>query len=240
MENSLASFRRAVAEGFSYLEIDVHATSDGVVVVAHDATLDRTTDGSGPIAEQPWRTVGAARVGGREPVVALDTVLEELPGALLNIDLKADPAVEPTLELLTRTDAWNRVCLASFSAKRLGRVRRAAGAKLLTSCSPRDALALRLRGWLRRAHLGPAGGLVGGAFPVPAQLAQLPRMQGPLTVVDPGLVGAAHALGMEVHVWTVNEADEMRELLDMGVDGLVSDRPDLLREVLAERDLWPG
>jgi glycerophosphoryl diester phosphodiesterase len=236
MENSMASFRRALAEGFRYLEIDVHATSDGVVVVAHDATLDRTTDAVGPIAEQPWEQVRRARVAGREPVASLRQVIEELPDALLNIDVKAGPAVRPTLDVLAKTDAWRRVCLASFSAVRLARLRRAAGSKVLTSCSPADALALRTRGWLRQARLGWAGALL----PVPAQLAQLPRKQGPLTVVEPALVEVAHGLGMEVHVWTVNDPDEMRELLDMGVDGLVTDRPDLLRDVLAERGAWPA
>jgi glycerophosphoryl diester phosphodiesterase len=235
MENSMASFRRALNEGFQYLEIDVHATLDGVVVVAHDSTLDRTTDAAGPIAEQPWDQVRQARIAGREPVSSLREVIEELPDALLNIDVKADHAVRPTVELLDETDTWHRVCLASFSPARLTQLRRAGGNRALTSCSPRDALALRLRGWLRQARLGWAGAI----FPVPAQLAQLPRRQGPLTVVEPALIATAHALGMEVHVWTINDTAQMRELLDMGVDGLVSDRPDLLREVLAERGQWP-
>ncbi|WP_028936070.1 glycerophosphodiester phosphodiesterase [Pseudonocardia spinosispora] len=236
MENSLSSFRRALDEGFRYLEIDVHATSDGVVVVSHDSTLDRTTDGVGPIAAQTWEQVRRARIAGREPVVTLREVIESLPDALLNIDVKADPAVEPTLRLLDSTDAWHRVCLASFSATRLTRLRAAAGPKLITSCSPRDAVALRTRGWLRQARLRP----LGSRLPVMAQLAQLPRRHGRLTVVDPSLVAEAHALGMEVHVWTINDSAQMRELLDMGVDGLVTDRPDMLRDVLADRGEWPG
>jgi glycerophosphoryl diester phosphodiesterase len=236
MENSMSALRRALDEGFRYLEVDVHATSDGVVVVCHDATLDRTTDRTGPIAEQPWQRVREAFVAGREPVPALREVIERLPDALLNIDVKASRAVEPVLRLLAETDVWHRVALASFSAARLARLRRAGGAKLITSCSPRDALALRLRGLLRQAHLSWAS----AALPVRAELAQLPRRHGPLTVVDTGLVEAAHALGMEVHVWTINEADEMHELLDLGVDGLVTDRPDRLREVLVERDRWRG
>jgi glycerophosphoryl diester phosphodiesterase len=236
MENSMSAFARALAEGFRYLELDVHATSDGVAVVSHDATLDRTTDGTGPIAAQPWQRVRTARIGGREPVTTLRTVLDELPGALLNIDVKADPAVGPTLELLAETDAWHRVCLASFSASRLARLRRVGGTRLITSCSPRDALALRVRGWLGRA----GAGRVGAVLPVPAELAQLPWTRGRLTVVDSSLVETAHELGMEVHVWTIDEPGQMRELLDLGVDGLVTDRPDLLREVLAERGRWPA
>lgn len=235
MENSMSALRRAAAEGYRYLEIDVHATSDGVVVVCHDPTLDRTTNRAGAIAEQPWAQVSEALIAGREPVPTLRQVLDELPDALLNIDVKADSAVRPTLRLLEETDAWQRVGLASFSHRRLRRLRAAGGARVVTSCSPRDALALRLRGWLSQARLGP----LAAALPVPAELAQLPRIRGPVTVVDASLIEVAHALGIEVHVWTVNDPDQMRELLDIGVDGLVTDRPDLLREVLAARDRWP-
>ena len=234
LENSLTSFRRALDEGFRYLEIDVHATRDGVVVVSHDATLDRTTDGTGPIAEQAWERVRRARVGGREPVAALREVLDELPDALLNIDVKAARAVEPTLALLDDADAWGRVALASFSDSRLTALRRAGGDRLITSCSPPDVLRLWARGRLGRARLG----WVGGWLPVPCRLAQVPRRRGRLGVVDAGFLAAAHRLGMEVHVWTVNDPGEMRELLDLGVDGLVTDRPDLLRGVLTDRGQW--
>jgi glycerophosphoryl diester phosphodiesterase len=236
LENSMPALQRALDEGFRYLEIDVHATSDDVVVVMHDPTLDRTTDGTGPIAAQPWARVRTARIAGRAPIPTLREVIEELPAGLLNIDVKADSAVRPTLELLTETNAWHRVCLASFSAARLTTMRQVGGARLITSCSPRDALALRVRGWLRQMGLGRLGSTV----TVPAQLAQLPRRHGRLRVVDAALITEAHKLGMEVHVWTINEPDQMRELLDMGVDGLVTDRPDLLRTVLTERERWSG
>jgi glycerophosphoryl diester phosphodiesterase len=236
MENSMASFRRARDEGFRYLEIDVHATADDVVVVLHDPTLDRTTDARGPVAARPWSEVRTARVRGREPVPSLAAVLEELPDALLNIDVKADRALEPTLRLVDEADVWDRVCLASFSPARVARMREVGGDRLVTGCSPADAFGLRTRGWLRQVGLGRLGPLV----PVGGQLAQVPRRHGRVTVVDRAVVAATHQAGMEVHVWTVNDPDEMRQLLDLGVDGLISDRPDLLREVLAERGQWPG
>jgi glycerophosphoryl diester phosphodiesterase len=236
MENSMASFQRALAEGFRYLEIDVHATADGVVVVHHDPTLDRTTHLRGPIAAQRWDVVGAALVGGREPVPSLRSVLEELPDALLNIDVKADPGVAPTLELIDELDAWHRVCLASFSPARLTRMRRIGGSRLITACSPADAFALRTRGWLRQVRASAA---TVRRVRVGGQLAQVPRRNGLIVVVDASMVAAAHDAGLEVHVWTVNDPSEMRELLDLGVDGLVTDRLDLLREVLDERGQWP-
>jgi glycerophosphoryl diester phosphodiesterase len=253
MENSMASFRRALDEGYRYLETDVHASSDGVVVVCHDASLNRTTDATGPIAAQPWDVVRSARVRGREAVPSLREVLDELPDALLNIDVKADSAVEPILELVTELDAWHRICLASFSSERLIRMRAVGGAKLISACSPTEALGLRTRGWLRQAGLGRGGpgrgfvgrgrsslGRLGAIAPVDGQLAQVPMRHGPITVVDRSVVAAAHEAGLEVHVWTVNDADRMRDLLDLGVDGLISDRPDVLRAVLAERGQWPG
>ncbi len=231
MENSLAAFRRAAAEGYRYLETDVRATGDGVVVVIHDATLDRTTDGSGEIGKLDWTTVRTARVGGREPICRLTDLLEELPGALLNIDVKADSAAAPVLELLHRTGGWDRVCIASFSEARLQRLRRAAGPRLLTSMGAASAAALRLR------SLSPLPAI---AAPIRGALAQLPMRCCGIPVVDRALVRYAHQRGLEVHVWTVNRAADMHSLLDLGVDGLVTDRPDVLRDVLRARRTWPG
>ncbi|MGH3803901.1 MAG: glycerophosphodiester phosphodiesterase family protein [Pseudonocardiaceae bacterium] len=230
MENSLAAFRRAAAEGYRYLETDVRATRDGVIVVLHDATLDRTTDSSGEVAQLDWAAVRTARVGGREAVFRLADLLEELPEALLNVDVKADTAVAGVLELLRCTDQWHRVCVASFSEARLQRLRRTAGPRLLTSMGPTSAAAL----WLRSALPFLA------APPIRGEFAQLPVRLGGITVVDRTLVRYAHRRGLEVHVWTVDLAAEMEALLDLGVDGLITDRPDLLREVLRARRAWPG
>jgi glycerophosphoryl diester phosphodiesterase len=228
MENSLSAFRRAVQEGFRYLETDVHATSDGVVVVQHDDALERTTDGAGAVASQLWSVVRGVKVGGREPMCRLDELLEELPDALVNIDVKADSAVEPVIGTLHRCNALGRVCLASFSDARLTRLRRAGGPELLTSMGPRSVGAL-----LGAARTGlPVAGLARG------RVAQVPRHQRPLTVVTPRFVRFAHRRGIEVHVWTVDDQAEMRELLEWGVDGLVTDRPDLLRDVLREQGRW--
>ncbi|HEX6345404.1 glycerophosphodiester phosphodiesterase family protein [Umezawaea sp.] len=229
MENSLSGFRRAATEGYRYLETDVHATSDGVVVVHHDRTLDRTTDRSGAVAEQPWSSVGRAMIGGREKITRLADLLEELPEALFNIDVKADSAVEPVLAVLRRSGAMGRVCLASFSDTRLARLRRLGGPRLLTSMGPRSVGALWMAGRV------PVAGLA-----VRGVLAQVPAARGRLRVVDRRFVRAAHLRGSEVHVWTVDDREEMARLLDLGVDGLVTDRPDVLRDVLRAREVWAG
>ncbi|MBV8539602.1 MAG: glycerophosphodiester phosphodiesterase [Pseudonocardiales bacterium] len=228
MENSLAAFRRAAEEGYHYLETDVRATRDGVVVVIHDATLDRTTDSSGAVEKLDWAAVRTARVGGREHVCRLVELLEELPQALLNIDVKADSAVAPVLELLGRTGGWHRVCLASFSEARLRRLRAAAGPALLTSMGPASAAALRLRSMSPRI-----------AVPIRGELAQLPVRICGIPIMDRALLRYAHHRGLEVHVWTVNRAEEMHALLDLGIDGVITDRPDVLRDVLRARRAWP-
>ena len=237
LENTLAGFVRAVDEGFGYLELDVHATTDGVAVVHHDATLDRTTDGSGRLAALHSRALAGVRVGGREPIPLLEEVLTALPGTRVTVELKSAAAVDVVLALLERLDAWPRVCLGGFDERWLARARRLGGPRLCTSMGQAAALGLRSRAWVD-ALPGPLSRLP--ALPFAGQLAQLPRRLGRLTVVDGRLVTTAHAAGREVHVWTVDDPAEMAELLDMGVDGLLSDRPDLLREVLRSRDAWPS
>jgi glycerophosphoryl diester phosphodiesterase len=229
MENSLSAFRRAVSEGYHYLETDVHATSDGVVVVHHDAVLDRTTDLSGPIARQPWQVVRTAKIGGREPVSRLEDVLEELPDALLNIDVKASRAIDPLIGTLRRMNAYGRVCVASFSEARLERVRRSAGEGLLTSMGTKAIARLWAAGRLPAFVRGRRGH---------QRIAQVPVRQGRLTVVDKRLIVAARQRGIEVHVWTIDEPDQMHELIDLGVDGIMTDKPGVLRDVLRERGLW--
>lgn len=235
MENSLAAFRRAAEEGYRYLETDVQATRDGVVVIMHDATLDRTTDSSGEVRNLNWAAVRSARVGGREPVCRLSDLLEELPDALLNIDVKTDSAVTPVLELLRSTSVWHRVCLGAFSEARLRRLRAAAGSALLTSIGPASAASLRLRSVspLRR------GTRRFRTAPIRGELAQLPVQVCGIPLMDRSLLHYAHHHGLEVHVWTVNRAAQMHALLDLGVDGVMTDRPDVLRDVLRARRAWP-
>jgi glycerophosphoryl diester phosphodiesterase len=237
MENSMSAFRRAAEEGFGYLELDAHATRDGQAVVHHDLTLDRTTDGTGPIAARSAAELATVKVRGREPVPLLEHVLEELPDTRITVEIKTDAAVSPVLALLQRFDAWDRVCLGGFTQRWLDRGRAVAGDRLCTSMAQRDALGLRSRAWFD-ALPGPLSRLRGPRLA--GDVAQLPRKLGRLTLVDAGLVRAAHATGREVHVWTVNEPAEMAELLDLGVDGILTDRPDLLRDLLRERGQWPG
>ncbi|HYJ77479.1 MAG TPA: glycerophosphodiester phosphodiesterase [Actinomycetes bacterium] len=232
LENSLAAFARAVDLGFRYLETDVHATADGVLLAFHDSTLDRVTDRVGRVVELPWTTVRAARIGGREPIPRLEDVLGTWPEVRVNVDVKHASAIGPLVEAVRRTGALDRVCVASFSERRLSAVRRQLGPGLCTSLGPRGVALLRAAATHDRAAL-----LAGrGAAAIPC--AQVPDRLGPLRVVTPGLVRLAHRRGQRVHVWTVDDPAEMHRLLDLGVDGLMTDRPETLRTVFEDRGLW--
>lgn len=236
-ENTMAAFTRAVDEGYRYLEMDVRATADGVAVVHHDLTLDRTTDGTGAVAALTAAALREVRVAGREPVPTLAEVLTTLPTSRITLEIKTRAAVAPVLAVLERLDAWHRVCVGSADDSHLREARRRAGPRLFTSMGTLSVTALRTRAWAD-ALPGPLA-----ALPTPGfcgQLAQVPRRHGPITVVDPALLCTARRAGLEVHVWTVNDPTEMAELLELGVDGLISDRPDLLRDLLAARDCWAG
>jgi glycerophosphoryl diester phosphodiesterase len=223
-ENSTAAFARAVELGFRYVETDVHATADGVLVAFHDDVLDRTTDRTGRINDLPWSAVKeASLVEGDGGVPLLEDLLGAWPDLRVNVDAKADPAVEPLVEVIRRTRAWDRVCLAAFSDRRLDRLRRLTGGRCCSSMGPRDVARLRAAS----VHL-PAGGFA-------ADCAQVPTHQGPIPIVDRRFVDAAHARSLEVHVWTIDDRAEMERLLDLGVDGIMTDRPDVLRAVLDGR-----
>ena len=223
----MAAFSRAVDEGYRYVETDVHATADGVLVAFHDYHLDRVTDQRGRISDLTWDEVRKARISGREPIPLMAEVLDALPDTRFNIDPKSDGAVGPLIDLLRTSGAADRVGLGSFSDRRLTLLRGALGPGVATSLGPRGvgmlAAATRLR-------LTPWVG--------PALAAQVPVRFGRVRVVTPALVARAHDAGIEVHVWTIDDGAQMRTLLDMGVDGIMTDRPDTLRDVLSDRGEW--
>ncbi|MBK7720773.1 MAG: glycerophosphodiester phosphodiesterase [Austwickia sp.] len=231
LENTLAAFGRAVSLGYRYLETDVHATADGHLVAFHDERLDRVTDTRGAIADLTLAQVKTARVGGGEAIPTMGELFEAFPDARFNIDIKAPSATTLLWRLIDTTGVHDRVCVGSFSNRRLWRFRRLARGRVATSSGRLGVIALRfLPTWACRVVHTPAV-----AYQVPWTVGTGARR---LTVVTDGFLRRAHALGKQVHVWTIDDPDQMRHLLDRGVDGIVTDRPDLLRDVLRERGLW--
>jgi len=231
LENSMAAFAAAVDLGFRYLETDAHGTRDGVAVALHDESLDRTTDATGRVAELPWDVVRRARIGGTEPVPRLDDLLAAWPDVRFNIDVKAVSGIRPVAEAIERTRVHDRVCVTSFSASR-----RRATLALLSRPVATSAGTREVGGFLAGARLG-IDALSRWALRDVHAL-QVPIATGALVVVDAQTVAAAHRAGRYVHVWTVNDADTMHRLIDLGVDGIVTDRADLLRAVLESRGMW--
>lgn len=232
-ENTMPAFQRAIDLGYIYLETDVHATRDGVLLAFHDDDLSRTCGRPGLISELNYSEVSQARVNGTEPIPLLDDLLSTWPEAHLNIDCKSDQALKPLADRLAKSiwsnDIFERVCIGSFSDKRLVALREQFGAKLCTSMGPREVTKLRLGSWVRRT----------GKFQN-VHAAQVPVSQGPLTIVDKSFITAAHKADIQVHVWTIDDPFEINRLLDLGVDGIMSDRPAILKKIMVERNCWHG
>lgn len=232
-ENTLSAFEHAVGLGYHYVETDVHVTADGVLVAFHDDSLDRVTDRSGRIADLPWAEVRRALVRpppGSAAAPAAIPLLEELLGAWpelrVNIDAKTDATLAPLVRALERTRAMDRTCVAAFSDRRLARIRRLTRHRLCTAIGPVNIARLRLAS--RGVPVGP----------IDAGCAQVPTRAWGQVLVDARFIAAAHRRALKVHVWTIDDAAEMRRLLDLGVDGIMTDRPAVLKAVLAARGQW--
>ncbi|WP_181035069.1 glycerophosphodiester phosphodiesterase family protein [Arthrobacter sp. B0490] len=230
-ENTMAAFARAVGLGFRYLEIDVRASRDGVVMVFHDGILGRVTGAEGPIAARTAEELAVLPVGGGGGIPPLEEVLLRWPDVRLNIDIKSDDCVEPFAELINRLGAHDRVLVASFSDRRRRRVLSLLDAPTASSAGMAVNALLRLA-----APLGLAAPVARLAA---VQALQVPETYRGVRVVTRRFVASCHAAGLQVHVWTVNAREDMDRLLDLGVDGLVSDAADVLASCLQDRSAWP-
>lgn len=227
-ENSRAAFAAAVDLGYRYVETDVHATADGVLVAFHDDTLDRVSDGSGAISALPWSVVRQARIGGTQPIPTLDELLETWPNLRVNIDCKAGTAIGPLAATIEKHRAHDRVCVAAFSDQRRREVLSQLSRPVVTSAGQSVIAGAKLLRWTPLRHK-PFGGV---------DILQIPERHGRLRILTPALLARAHAAGVTVHVWTVNQAPDMHRLLDAGVDGILTDQAEVLKQVLTERGQW--
>ncbi|MGQ0735435.1 MAG: glycerophosphodiester phosphodiesterase [Acidobacteriota bacterium] len=238
-ENTMAAFERGLACGSDGLECDVHLSKDGVPVVIHDATLDRTTNASGPVGDRTAAELAAVDAGyhftidGRHPyrgqgvgVPTLETVLRRFPGARVIVEMKqGDPRLaRAVIEVLGRTSAADRVCVGSFHQAGLDVVRAEAPA-VATSASQREAQVTLYRAWCR----WPFGRRA------PYCAFQVPERAGRLRVVSPAFVKQVHRAGARVDVWVIDRPEDMSRLFSWGVDGVITDRPDLAAPA---RDEW--
>lgn len=238
-ENTMEAFSGAVGLGYQHLETDIHITRDGVPVCIHDDTVDRTTDGSGGVSEFTFAELKELDAGFRHgshdgyafrgkglTVPSLEEVLVSFPDVSFVVDMKIDGCADPLAELLDRFDAHDRLIVGSFSDDRIDLFRDVSAGRVPTSTGTAQS-----RMWVLASRVGR--GVKGEA-----KALQLPTQIRGVKVVDEKLVQAAHNDGLQVHVWTVNDRAEMERLLDIGVDGVITDRPDVLKELLIERGQW--
>ncbi len=239
-ENTLPSFRRALDDGVDVLELDVHATRDGEVVVLHDPTLERTTDGAGSVAELTFAELARLDAGHRfSPdggetfpfrghgirVPRLAELLRQLPEVPLNIEIKSEGAAIIAAVVAMVRAAPVRIVLAAEHDSIMQAIR-AAAPDLPTSCATGEVAT-----FIGALQTGETPRLPDGAVAL-----QIPPTFGDVTLVDVASVSAAHALGAEVHVWTINDPAEARRLLALGCDGIMTDVPHLVRPaIVAQR-----
>ncbi|TDE90016.1 glycerophosphodiester phosphodiesterase [Occultella glacieicola] len=228
IENSLRAVRNAVDLGFTYVETDVRASADGVPFVVHDPDLSRVVGSAVDVHALSAADLRSATLAGGESIPTLAELLEEFGDTRFNIDVKSDDVVAPALAVIEAQRAFDRVLVAAFDHRRLQRVRRAYP-EAATSASPLETASLRWGVGGTRA-LAARNGVV--CLQVPTTFRGRP-------LVTPGFIANAHRYGLQVHVWTIDDAATMITLLDLGVDGIVADRIDVLKDVLVARGQWP-
>lgn len=231
LENSVTAFRAATELGYQYVETDINTTADGVAMVFHDATLDRTTDRQGVIAELPYSEVRKARIAGREAIATLEEFVVALPEVRFNVDVKDAGSIAPLIAAIEKHGLHDRICVASFSDKR----RRAvlAGLSRPVASSPGKMLLVAyflLSPWLPAALLR--------RLMRDVDVLQIPTHYKGQEIVTAASVRRAHSLGLDVHIWTIDDPAEMNRLFDLGVDGIMTDRADLLAHVMRQRGYW--
>lgn len=225
-ENALSSFASVRDLGYRYVETDVRTTSDGVPVVFHDEDAGRLTGEAGGIGERTLADVRRLALVGGEPVATLEEVLTAFPDLRFNVDLKDAASVPSVPPVLARTGAADRVCVTSFSERRVRAARGLLGPQVCTGLGVGGVLALLAAGTARLPWRGAAAVL------------QVPWVLSGGRTLPASVVRTGHRYGLAVHVWTVDDPVQMEAALDLGVDGIMTDRPAVLKDVLTRRGLW--
>lgn len=226
-ENTLLAFAKALAVGVQHLETDVHESADGVAIVSHDADLTRVADRSVRVGQLTVAELHRVDLGYGQNFATLAEALDAFPDARFNIDVKSAGAIQPTVDAIRSLGATGRVLVTSFSdARRLATVRQLPG--VATSAASRATARVLAASKIRFGR------------EIRRLLRQIDAVQVPerwkgLRIVTPPFIRMVHSAGVEVHVWTVNEPADMVRLLDLGVDGIVTDRADLAVPIVLQR-----
>ncbi|MBT4695545.1 MAG: glycerophosphodiester phosphodiesterase [Alphaproteobacteria bacterium] len=225
-ENSFRAFKSAVDIGYKYLETDVHLTKDGFLIAFHDDTLDRVTDKSGLIRDLTLSEVKKAKIAGTDEIPLLSELLNSFTDCFFNIDCKVDETVQPLINLINNKDFINRVCIGSFSQKRINFIRKSLGKDVKTSMGPAEVI---LSKFLSYTSLG---------YNFKSSYTSIPIKRYGINLLDERNINYLKSNNQKVIAWTINDEDQMKMLINIGIDGIMTDNLTLLKKVLIEESLW--
>ncbi|MBT4910277.1 MAG: glycerophosphodiester phosphodiesterase [Alphaproteobacteria bacterium] len=225
-ENSFRAFKSAVDIGYKYLETDVHLTKDGFLIAFHDDTLDRVTDKSGLIRDLTLSEVKKAKIAGTDEIPLLSELLNSFTDCFFNIDCKVDETVQPLINLINNKDFINRVCIGSFSQKRINFIRKSLGKDVKTSMGPAEVI---LSKFLSYTSLG---------YNFKSSYTSIPIRRYGINLLEERNIKYLKSNNQKVIAWTINDEDQMKMLINIGIDGIMTDNLTLLKKVLIEENLW--
>lgn len=225
-ENSFRAFKSAVDIGYKYLETDVHLTKDGFLIAFHDDTLDRVTDKSGLIRDLTLSEIKKAKIAGTDEIPLLSELLNSFTDCFFNIDCKVDETVQPLINLINNKDFINRVCIGSFSQKRINFIRKSLGKEVKTSMGPAEVI---LSKFLSYTSLG---------YNFKSSYTSIPIRRYGINLLDERNIKYLKSNNQKVIAWTINDEDQMKMLINIGIDGIMTDNLTLLKKVLIEESLW--
>ena len=225
-ENSFRAFKSAVDIGYKYLETDVHLTKDGFLIAFHDDTLDRVTDKSGLIRDLTGCEIKKAKIAGTDEIPLLSELLNSFTDCFFNIDCKVDGTVQPLINLINNKDFINRVCIGSFSQKRINFIRKSLGKDVKTSMGPAEVI---LSKFLSYTSLG---------YNFKSSYTSIPIRRYGINLLDERNINYLKSNNQKVIAWTINDEDQMKMLINIGIDGIMTDNLTLLKKVLIEESLW--
>ncbi len=225
-ENSFEAFNAAVGLGYKLLETDLRTTKDGYVLAFHDPSLDRVTDASGLVSEKNYSDIKKIKIFGKYKIPLFSDLLEAFPECFFSVDIKSDSTVMPVVDLVKKTNCLNRVCMGSFSQKRINIIKNNLTDRCLTSMGPLDIINAKFSSYFNYR------------VKIDSIFASLPVKKYNLDLLNKRNINYLKSINIKVIAWTINQEKEIRRLIDLGVDGIMTDEIVLLKSILKEKDLW--
>ena len=226
IENTMEAFENAINIGFKTLETDIQVTNDNKLVVFHDLTLNRLTNTKGMVKDKTWNELKKIKILGKCNIPLLSDIFDKWPKIKINIDPKNDECIDCLINFIKEYNCFEKICIGSFSGKRLEKLRQKFGPKLCTSAGPFEVLRLK------------ASSLINLSTSIDANCVQVPLKYYGIKIIDENFIKFCHSQNLMVHVWTINDILEIERLLDLGVDGIISDNIQGLKKIFKKKNYW--